>query len=69
MFKSLDRPGIYQMLSNSDPKNEDPANDFFEDLYPDYRANLFRVPASRSINSNPARRGRINEIVITNYRP
>lgn len=69
LFRSLHRPGIYQMLSNSDPKNEDPANDFFEDLYPEFRATIFRVPASRSINSNPARRGRINEIVITNYRP
>lgn len=68
-FKSLDRPGVFQMLSNSDPKNEDPANEFFEDLYSDYRGSLFRVPASRSINSNPARRGRINEIVITNYKP
>ena len=69
LFKSLDRPGVFQMLSNSDPKNEDPSNDFFEDLYSEYRGRIFRVPASRSINSDPARRGRINEIVITNYKP
>lgn len=69
MFRSLDGPGVYQMLSNSDPKNEDPRNDFFEDLYSDYRGTIFRVPASRSINSDPSRRGRINEIVITSYLP
>jgi DNA adenine methylase len=68
MFRTLDRPGVYQMLSNSDPKNEDPENDFFEDLYRPYRKNFHRVPASRAINSNPDRRGRINELVITNYR-
>lgn len=68
MFKSLDRRGVFQMLSNSDPKNEDPKDDFFEDAYAAYRGTFHRVPASRSINSNPARRGRINEIVITNYK-
>jgi DNA adenine methylase len=69
MFRRLDRPGVYQMISNSDPKNEDPGNDFFERLYEPYRETLFRIPAARSINSNPARRGFINELVITNYRP
>ena len=69
VFRELHRPGVYQMLSNSDPKNEDPGNDFFEDLYSDFRDTLYRVPASRMINSDPARRGKINEIVITSYRP
>jgi DNA adenine methylase len=69
MFSALDRRGVYQMLSNSDPKNSDPKDDFFEDAYAAYKDTFYRVPASRSINSNPARRGRINEIVITNYRP
>jgi DNA adenine methylase len=68
MFKALDRPGVYQMLSNSDPKNVDPDNDFFEKLYEGYRNRIHRVPASRSINSHPGKRGRINEIVITSYR-
>ncbi|MDB5049229.1 MAG: adenine methylase [Fibrobacteres bacterium] len=68
MFKALDKRGIYQMLSNSDPKNSDPKDDFFEDRYPGYRDTFYRIPASRSINSNPALRGRINEIVITNYK-
>jgi DNA adenine methylase len=68
IFAGLDRKGIYQMLSNSDPKNSDPEDDFFEQIYPHYRNTFYRVPASRSINSNPLRRGRINEIVITNYK-
>lgn len=67
LFRTLDRPGVYQMLSNSDPKNVDPGNDFFETLYAGYR--IHRVPATRSINSVPGRRGRINEIVITSYDP
>jgi DNA adenine methylase len=67
MFRALDRRGVYQMLSNSDPKNADPKDDFFEEAYSGYRGTFYRVPASRFINSNPARRGRINEIVITNY--
>ncbi len=68
MFRDLDRRGVYQMLSNSDPKNTDPKDDFFEDQYRDYRDSFYRVPATRSINSNAALRGRINEIVITNYK-
>jgi DNA adenine methylase len=68
MFKALDKRGIYQMLSNSDPKNADPKDDFFEERYDGYRDTFYRIPASRSINSDPARRGRINEIVITNYK-
>jgi DNA adenine methylase len=67
MFRALDRPGVYQMLSNSDPKNEDPRNDFFEELYAPYRDTIYRVPATRLINSKPELRGRINEIIITNY--
>lgn len=69
MFRALDKRGVYQMLSNSDPKNTDPGDDFFEDRYAKYRDTFFRVPASRSINSRAGGRGRINEIVITNYRP
>jgi DNA adenine methylase len=69
MFRALDRRGVHQMLSNSDPKNTDPADDFFEKTYSEYRGTFWRVPAARAINSNAKRRGHINEIVITNYRP
>ena len=53
------------MLSNSDPKNEDPDDHFFEDLYIDFRVE--RVDASRNINSNASKRGKIKELVIVNY--
>jgi DNA adenine methylase len=69
LFRALDRKGIYQMLSNSDPRNADPADDFFERTYSDYGKTFWRVPATRAINSVAKGRGRINEIVITNYSP
>jgi DNA adenine methylase len=53
------------MLSNSDPKNEDPNDNFFENIFTDYQ--FHRVSASRAINCNGDKRGAINEIVITNY--
>jgi DNA adenine methylase len=69
LFRSLDRRGVYQMLSNSDPKNSDPGDDFFERTYARYLETFWRVPATRAINSVGKGRGRINEIVIANYRP
>lgn len=68
LFSSLDKKGIYQMLSNSDPKNIDPTDDFFEKIYTGSSIHFNRVPASRHINSDPNKRGKINEIVITNYK-
>ncbi len=64
-FKTIDRQGAKVMLSNSDPKNEDPDDIFFDDLYADYLVD--RVPAKRAINSNGERRGEISELIITNY--
>jgi DNA adenine methylase len=65
-FKELDEKGAKIMLSNSDPKNENPDDSFFDDLFSDYY--IERVPAKRMINCNGARRGDINELIITNYR-
>jgi DNA adenine methylase len=65
-FRNLDKKyGAYLMLSNSDPTNEDPDDDFFERMYGGF--NIFRVPANRMINCNAKRRGQITELVITNY--
>ena len=65
-FKKLDTWKCAKlMLSNSDPKNENPDDDFFERLYKDYK--LHRVYAKRMINCNAEKRGKINELVITNY--
>lgn len=64
-YRKLDSLGAYIMLSNSDPKNIDSYDTFFDDMYAGYT--IERVPARRRINSNGARRGLINELVITNY--
>lgn len=65
-FHDMDAKGARLMLSNSDPKNEDPTDHFFEELYSDYY--IDRVPARRTINCNGERRGEINELIITNYK-
>lgn len=65
VFSDLDRRGVKVMLSNSDPKNVDPRDNFFDDLYKGFT--IVRVPAKRMINSNARKRGEINEIVVTNY--
>jgi len=54
------------MLSNSDPKNENLEDNFFDDLYKDFFIN--RVSATRIINSKAEKRGQINELLLTNYR-
>jgi len=65
-FQKLDAErGPLLMLSNSDPKNVNKHDTFFEDLYKGY--SICRVYAKRSINSNAAKRGEISELVITNY--
>jgi len=64
-FRELDRTGAQLMLSNSDPVSRDPGDRFLEDLYQGYR--IERVPARRAINSVGGARGRITELVITNY--
>lgn len=65
LYSQLNDKGSLVMLSNSDPKNIDPSDNFFEEIYKDF--NILRVPAKRMINSNASKRGEINEIVITNY--
>lgn len=56
--------GYHFMLSNSDPKGKD-GDTFFDDLYSAYH--IERVWASRSINSNPNKRGKLTELLICNY--
>jgi DNA adenine methylase len=64
-YKEMDNRGAYLMLSNSDPKNEDIADEFFDELYRGYR--IDRVPAKRNINRNASGRGLINELIVRNY--
>jgi len=53
------------MLSNSDPRNLAPDDTFFDDLYAQFQ--IHRVSANRMINSVAERRGKISEILVTNY--
>ncbi|MCS7028502.1 MAG: DNA adenine methylase [Bacteroidia bacterium] len=65
-FRKLDKEkGAKLMLSNSDPKNQNPEDDFFERAFEGY--NIFRVSASRAINCHGNKRGKISELIITNY--
>ncbi len=57
--------GARLMLSNSDPKNNDPSDRFFDELYAPFKVQ--RVVASRMINSVAGGRGKITEILVTNY--
>ncbi len=65
LYRRLDDSGARLMLSNSDPKNSNPSDDFFDSLYSGY--NIDRVKARRSINSVGGGRGKITEIIVTNY--
>ncbi|MDJ0745742.1 MAG: Dam family site-specific DNA-(adenine-N6)-methyltransferase [Xenococcaceae cyanobacterium MO_167.B27] len=53
------------MLSNSNPHNKELEDNFFHYLYSDYKIN--EVYASRMVNSDASKRGKITELVITNY--
>ncbi len=56
--------GAKIVLSNSDPKNVNEEDNFFDDLYKNYTIN--RVEATRAINSKGSKRGKINELLISN---
>lgn len=63
-FKKAHKIGANVMLSNSNPKNTDKNDDFFERLYKGFEIN--EIQAKRVINSNSNNRGAISELVITN---
>ena len=65
-FKKLDYKNAKLMLSNSNPKNTNKDDDFFETIYDGF--NINEVIAKRMINSNANGRGAISELVITNYK-
>ena len=61
----INEAGFHFMLSNSDCKGKDENDNFFDVLYGAYQ--IERVLASRSINSNPNKRGKLTEILVHNY--
>jgi len=56
--------GAYVVASNSDPKNTEEHDDFFDKLYA--RHEIIRIEATRAINSNGAKRGKVKELLIAN---
>ncbi len=63
--QELSRKGAHIVISNSDPKNIDPDDSFFDELYS--KQVIKRVFASRMINSNAKERGKVSELLISNY--
>lgn len=61
----LSKRGAKVIISNSDPKNTDSEDDFFDELYSQYR--IDRVEAKRMINCNADSRGNISELIISNF--
>lgn len=64
--KKLDEMGYYWVLSNSDPKNIDENDHFFDALYSGFY--IQRVLAKRAINAKADKRGQLNELLIRNYK-
>ena len=61
---NIAKKGSTILASNSDPKNSNEEDNFFDNLYSNFE--IERVSASRMINANPEKRGAINELLITN---
>ena len=64
-IEDLDAKGAHIILSNSDPKNVDNDDEFFDELYAGY--DIQRILAKRKINRNADSRGYITELLIRNY--
>lgn len=61
----MDKKGAKILISNSDPKNTNTEDEFFDDIYSSHKIN--RVKATRMINSNGKSRGKIKELLISNF--
>lgn len=61
----LNNKGARIVLSNSDPKNTNEEDNFFDNLYQNY--SIKRIKARRVINSNGNNRGNITELLVANY--
>ena len=58
VFKELDDRGVYVMLSNHNTT-------LIRELYEGYNINV--IEAKRNINSNGSKRGKVEELIITNF--
>ena len=57
--------GAKILVSNSDPKNTNLEDNFFDEIYSAY--NIQRVEANRMINCQAESRGKIKELLISNF--
>lgn len=63
-IEEISKKGAFVLASNSDPKNADSNDEFFDMLYSNFE--IKRVFASRMVNSNAKKRGAISELLISN---
>ena len=63
-IKEISEIGAKVLASNSDPKNANKEDNFFDELYSNFE--IKRISASRMINSNAKKRGAISELLISN---
>lgn len=61
----MDKKGAKIVISNSDPKNSNTDDDFFDNIYSSHK--IKRVEATRMINCNSEARGKIKELLISNF--
>lgn len=64
-YRELNDRNAKLMLSNSNPKNTNQEDTFFDNIYQGF--NIDEIYASRMINANSSGRGKISEILVTNY--
>lgn len=62
---TMHKKGAKIVISNSDPKNTNTKDDFFDNIYSAH--NIKRVEANRMINSHAQARGKIKELLISNF--
>ena len=58
LFKDLDKKGVKCMLSNHNTK-------FINELYEGF--NIYVIEAKRNINANGKKRGKVEELIVTNF--
>jgi len=61
----MHKKGAKIVISNSDPKNSNTEDDFFDNIYSAHK--IKRVEATRMINCNSEARGKIKELLISNF--
>ena len=62
---NMHKKGAKLVISNSDPTNSNTEDDFFDNIYSSHK--IKRVEATRMINCNSEARGKIKELLISNF--